>query len=244
VAIATLERSVEVPSVIGPGRYAQLWGLIDLKKFSIATTAQLFHYIDLALQNPDDPNSIQILKEFKQKKPAQCYLWNWLEKNHNPGYVEIKRRFSQEHFLSCTESYPCPGGVFVYDNLEGKPISLKELSELYLINDPHLRFVEPGFETGFIPLADYLKNPYVIAQIGGEEMLDTVERVARACNGREAYIMGPAYIANPVKARTKIRRLTALFSDVDNEKGVYLNGYYNFLSPLSYALKLPKQKAF
>lgn len=244
MAIATLERSVEVPSVIGPNHYKKLWESVDLKEFSIATTAQLLHHIDLALQNPDDSNSTPILRGFKQKKPTQRYLWNELERNHNPGYAEIKRRFSQEHFLSCTETYPCPGGIFVFDNIEGKPISLKELSELYMIKDPQLRFVELGFERGFMPLSDYLKNPYLIAQIGGEEMLDTVERVAKACNGREAYIMSPVYLHNPIKARSKVRKLTALFSDCDNEKGLFLNGYYNFLSPLSYALKLPKQKAF
>jgi hypothetical protein len=231
VAIATLEGKaqlktertvVSVPHLFGPSYYKNVMEEIDSQKLYRPTTAEVLSFIDLALQNPDEPDCLEILKRFKQK---QLFLWAGIEKNHNPDYVELKRRFRQGYLWTCTESLSFPEGVLVYDNKDGTiPKTSKKLLGLLNEGDQRVRFVEPGFEKGFMSISDFLKNPYTIAQIGGEDMLETAERVAKACYEREACVLGPD------RADFDKRWLTALFSGCENNSGFYLNGCLNSVS--------------
>jgi hypothetical protein len=55
--------------------------------------------------------------------------------------------------------------------------------------DGAVRFVERGFKTGEMSIQDFLKHPYLLAQVG-EDMVDVVERVANQCNKAKVWIYG------------------------------------------------------
>jgi|GEM_PF-2678316 len=143
--------------LIGPNYHRDVMQGIDSQGLYRPTTAQIFSLVDLALQNPDEPHCAEIRNRFKNN-----YLWTG------------------------TETLSFPDGVLVYDNIDGKmPQTSEGLIKLADAGDKRVRLVEPDFETGWMPIPKFLKNPKTIAQVG-EEMIPIVERVAKACYKREA----------------------------------------------------------
>jgi len=178
--------------LIGPDYHKDVMGEIDSQKLYRPTTAQKLSLVDLAMQNLNEKHCAKISNRFKNN-----YLW------------------------TATESLSFTEGVLVYDNTDGKmPQTSEELLKLRDAKDKRVRFVKPGFEIGVMPILEFLKHPYTIAQVG-EDMLETVERVAKACHKKEAYVFGLD------KANSDEKRLTALYSywcgDCD---GLYLYGGY------------------
>ena len=243
MAIATLEKSVDVSHLgntnrfvlIGPDYYTHVMEKIDSQNLIRPTTAEVLSFLDLALQNPDDPDSLEMLKKFKPKQP---FLWKGMEKNHNPNIIELKRRFKQGYLWTCTESLPfklpSQEGILVCNNRDGTlPKTVKGLLEFCYDKEKNkdnlVSVVEPGFKQGPMSISDLLTNRYAIAQFGGEKMLETAERVAEACYDKEAYVMGP-----DMSSYHK-RGLTVLFSDCESDSGLYLNGRFNFVSYEGYA---------
>ena len=143
----------------GPDYYQKVMGKIDSEGLLRPTTAQEFSLVDLAMQNEDERNCAELLKRFREN-----YLW------------------------TCTESLSFPKGVLVYDNIKGDiPADSKKLMKMLESGDKRVRFAEKGFKTGDIPISEFLKHPYLIAQVG-EEMLPVVERVAKNINKKTAWI--------------------------------------------------------
>src|SRR3989344_9433318 len=164
--------------LIGPNYHETAMDKIDSQGLYRPTTAQVLSLVDLALQNKEEPYCTEILKRFKED-----YLW------------------------TATESLSFENGVLVYDDIKGKmPQTSKGLLELVNKKDERVRLVHPGFETGCMPISKFLKNPYVIAQIG-ENMMETAERIANAFNKKEAFVYGLD------KSDSDVKRLTAVISD-------------------------------
>jgi hypothetical protein len=174
--------------MVGPGYFKNVMPEVD-KVGKRPTSAQTLSLVDLALQNQD-----------------------------NPYCQELLQRFRNQYFWTGTESTSFKEGVFVYDNVDGKmPSSSAELAKLHLVKDPRVRFVEKGFKTGVMPISEFLKHPYVIAQIG-EDMIAVAERVAKKLHNTEAY----AYGVNT--ANKDDHRYTALDSGYGGRLLIY--GYY------------------
>lgn len=135
---------------------------IDSQNLLRPTTAQTLSLIDLAKKNEDDDYCKRIFREFNLDS-----LW------------------------TSTESLSLPEGFIVYDNIDGKmPVNRKSLMEKSSAKDEFVRFVPRGFKTGSMPISDFLKHPYIIAQVG-EDMLETLERVVKIYNEKTA---SPPYL--------------------------------------------------
>jgi len=147
--------------LIGPDYYKNAMGKIDSQGLYRPTTAEVLSLIDLALQNQEEQHCAEILDKFRKN-----YLW------------------------TATESLSFSEGVLVYDNIDGKmPQTSKGLLELLNAKDKRVRLVSPGFKTGIMPISEFLMNSYTIAQ-AGEGMIETAERIAKACNKSRAYVFG------------------------------------------------------
>ena len=163
--------------LIGPDFHKNVMDKIDSQELYKPTTAEVLSLVNLALQNKEEPYCAEILRRFKGG-----YLW------------------------TATESLSFKDGILVYDNIEGKmPQTSKGLLDLVNAKDKRVRFVNPGFETGYMPISEFLKNPYAIAQIG-ENMMETAEKVAKAFHKKEAYVNGLD------RSSSDTKRLTALYS--------------------------------
>ena len=144
----------------GTSTYAEIMEHLTKEKLLMPTTAQLFSLLDLALQDPENFYYSGILNEFNSN-----FLWTSTEN------------------LFLTD-----GGVMVYDNTSNNmSVSKEDLIERLSSGDKTVRFVPSGFRTGCISLQDFLEHPYLIAQVG-EDMLKTVERVAKNYNNTKADI--------------------------------------------------------
>ena len=151
-----------VTPLVGPDYHQKVMSEIDSKSLVRPTTAQTLSLLDIALQNPDEPHCAELLNRFRNH-----YLW------------------------TATESLSIPRGVFVYDNIRGDmPSSSSELVKLFDNGDERVRFVERGFGTGDMKISEFLDHPYLRAQVGSEEMIPVVERVAKAVNQNMAYVWG------------------------------------------------------
>lgn len=182
--------STFVLPLIGPDYHEHVMGKIDSQKLYRPTTAEVLSLADLAFQNAGEPNCAEIINRFKKN-----YLW------------------------AGTESLSFPEGVLVYDNIDGKmPQTSKGLIKLLDAKDQRVRLVKPGFKTGSMSISEFLKHPYVIAQIG-EKMIETAERVAKACHETEAYVFGLD------RADSDTKRLTAVCSGWDGGR-LFLDGDY------------------
>ena len=114
------------------------------------TTAQAFSLIYLALQNPDDPDCKNILNGFK---------------NYS--------------FLTSTENLWGKKDVIVYDNVDGRmPSDRDSLLKRYRAGDKAVRVVKYGFRNEERSDRDFIKNPYVIAQVGDGAMLNVVSKAS------------------------------------------------------------------
>src|SRR3989344_1296591 len=177
--------------LIGPDYHGNAMAEIDSQGLYRPTTAEVLSLVDLALQNKNEPYCAEILRRFKEN-----YLW------------------------TATESLSFKDGILVYDNIEGKmPQTSKGLLDLVNKKDERVRLVNPGFKRGSMPISEFLKNPYAIAQIG-ENMMETVERVAKAFNEKEAFVYDLDNLDSDVK------RLTAVNSDWSGSR-LALNGDYH-----------------
>ena len=177
--------------LIGPNYHENAMAEIDSQGLYRPTTAEVLSLLDLALQNQKEPYCAEILRRFKEN-----YLW------------------------TATESLSFKDGILVYDNIEGKmPQTSKGLLDLVNKKDERVRLVNPGFKRGSMPISEFLKNPYAIAQIG-ENMMETVERVAKAFNEKEAFVYDLDNLDSDVK------RLTAVSSGW-NDCRLGLDGDYH-----------------
>jgi hypothetical protein len=140
----------------GPGRYLNVMNQISVDGLLRPISAQIISLVYSAQQAEDEPEFNDILTKLKNN-----YLW------------------------SATENLSIPKiGIIVYDNIDGKmPQTSKELLELSEAKDPRVRLVPYGFKTGSQSISDFIKNPYVIAQFG-EEQMDLVARVAKGFKNR------------------------------------------------------------
>jgi len=177
--------------LIGPDYHMDAMAEIDSQGLYRPTTAEVLSLVDLALQNKEEPYCAEILRRFNRG-----YLW------------------------TATESLSFPEGVIVYDNIEGKmPQTNKGLLDLVNKKDERVRLVQPEFKMGRMPISEFFKNPYAIAQIG-ENMIETAERVAKAFNKKEAFVYGLD------KSDSDVKRLTAVSSGW-NDCRLGLDGDYH-----------------
>ena len=185
-----------------PGYFKNVMSVIDGDKRLRPTTAQALSLVDLALQNSDEEHCKDILSKFKSN-----YFW------------------------ASTENLWGKEDAIVYDNVDGKmPSDRKSLAKRHKDGDKAVRIVPYGFKTGEQSVDEFLKNPYVIAQIGNKDMLDVVKRVAEGISENKPYIGA----LNPT--REDVKRYSALDSDwggdrlnlngncVGNYKGGYASG--------------------
>jgi hypothetical protein len=160
----------------GPNYHNDVMKSIDSQKLIRPTTAQTLSLVDIAQQNPDEPHCAAILDKFRK---------NYLR--------------------TATENVSFPDGALVYDNVDGKmPSNRSALLELAQAGDSRVRFVESGFKTGWMSLDDALTNPYVIAQLGGVDMLPVFERIAKRINDKDAYVFGLSGTEQDTKRYTAV----------------------------------------
>lgn len=144
----------------GPDYFEGVMAVIDKDKGLRPTTAQTLSLVDLALQNIGEEHCKDILNKFRN---------NW--------------------FWTATENLWGKNDVIVYDNVDGKmPSSGKSLRKMHRDGNEAIRIVPYGFETEDQSVAELLKNPYVIAQVGDKDMLDVVKRVAEGINKNKPYV--------------------------------------------------------
>ncbi|MBI2046663.1 hypothetical protein HYT26_00670 [Candidatus Pacearchaeota archaeon] len=144
-------------SISGPDYYNYMTRKINYDKRLMPTTAQTLSLVDLALQNLDEEHCQNIINQLRKND-----FWT-----------------STENLLTFKE-------VIVYDNVdEDMPSDKKSLIKRYKDGDKSVRIVPYGFKTGEQSVGEFLKNPYVIAQIGNKDMLDVVERVAKGIGKRK-----------------------------------------------------------
>ena len=145
--------------LIGPNYHENVMQEIDSQKLLRPTAAQVFSLIDLALQNQGEPHCDEIVRKFRGN-----YLW------------------------TATEGLSYLQGHIAYDNVDGKmPQTSQGLLSLIAKKDSRVRQVQPGFKTGFFPLNEFIKHPVITAYVG-EEMIPTVERVAKTLNSSGGYV--------------------------------------------------------
>ena len=175
----------------GPGTYQGVMNQVSLDGLLRPTSAQTISLVDSALQGKNEPEFRGVLTKFKDR-----YLW------------------------SATESLSIPKrGIIVYDNINGKMSSTsKELLEMYEAKVPEVRLVSYGFKTESQSISDFVKNPYVIAQFG-EEQMDLVARVA------EKFKLKPEVTALQNVDR-KTKRHTAFYASWSDRR-LYVDGDYH-----------------
>jgi len=181
----------------GPGIYQGVMDQVSLDGLLRPTSAQTISLVDSAFQDENEPEFKDVLTKFKNR-----YLW------------------------TSTENLSVPKqGIIVYDNINGKmPSTSKELLEMYEAKVPEVRLVPYGFKTGSQSISDFVKNPYVIAQFG-EEQMDLVARVA------EKFKKIP-YVTALQNVDSETKRYTALDSNRDLGRGLDVIGLgrgYNWL---------------
>ena len=131
---------------------------VDSRKLHMPTTAQFISLIDLVMQNPEQENCFEILSKFNN-----FHLW------------------------TSTEIITFKNGSLVYDNVDGSmPRYSASLLRLFDERDERVRLVSSFPRMKKMPIKEFLRSPYIVAQIG-ENMLESAERVISACNPNEAY---------------------------------------------------------
>ena len=157
--------------------------VIDACRQFRATTGQIFSLVDLALQNPDEKHCKNILSKFKDS----C-------------------------FWTSTENLLGKEDIIIYDNVNGNmPPDRDSLVKRHKNGDRAVRIVPYGFQTERQSVEEFLKNPYLIAQIGNKNMLDVVERVVKGVSKNKPYVRA----LNPTQE--DIKKYTAMNSSwLDN----------------------------
>ncbi|VVB80480.1 Uncharacterised protein [uncultured archaeon] len=114
-------------------------------------------------------------------------------------YSDFLNELQGETIFCGTENLYCSEGVIVFDNVDGKmPNTKKELLRRMREGDKAIRMINWGFKTSSSGLENVLKNPYVLAQVGSEDMLEVLH---------ELYLQQPKAMfgllsRNPLHVRT------------------------------------------
>jgi len=185
--------------MVGPASFKNVMSAIDEDKGLRPTTAQTFSLVDLALQNPEEEHCKDILSKFKNK-------WFW----------------------TATESLWGNEDVIVYDNVDGKmPFDRKSLIKRYEDGDEAVRIVPYGFKTESQSIAKFIKNPYVIAQVGNKNMIDVVKRVTKRISNIDPYVSALGSTNEDVKRYTVLDSgwCGDILSLVASRDGSDYNGY-------------------
>jgi hypothetical protein len=154
------------------------------------TTAQIFSLADIVLQNKEEEHCKDILAKFKNL-----------------------------HFWSATETIWGREEAIVYDNVDGKmPTNRKDLIKKYYAEDNTVRIVPYGFKVRELSVSEFIKNSYVLAQVGNKDMIDIVKRVVRGLNNNKPCVDFSKQLF------FKVKRQTALSFWGDNS--FHLNGDY------------------
>ena len=136
----------------GPNHFKKVMGAIDKDGGLRPTTAQTLSLVDLVLQNPDEEHCRYILSRFMR------------------GYLLT----STENLFGKTDVI-----IYDYDDVDGTmPRDRAGLVKRHKDGDKAVRIVPYGFRTGRQSTDEFLKNPWVIAQIKDKEMLEIVRKVA------------------------------------------------------------------
>ena len=170
----------------GPDYFKNVMSAIDQDKGLRPTTGQTFSLVDLALKNPDEEHCKDILSKFRNR-----YFW------------------------TATENLWGEKDVIVYDNVDGKmPTNRKDLIKMHKDGNPAVRVVSYGFQTGSQLVSDFVKNPYVLAQVDGDKAFaeDVVARVAEKISKHKPYVGA----LNPTTE--DVKRYTALYSYWDDDR--------------------------
>jgi hypothetical protein len=178
----------------GNGPYGAVMATINSERLARPTTAQTLSLVDLALKNKDDEHCEDILTKFRN-----------------------------QHFWSATENLWGKEDVVIYDNVDGKmPSDRASLIKRMKAGDKAVRVVPYGFETGSQSVTDFVKNPYVLAQVGNNKDFaeDVVARVASGLSKVKPYLwaLGPQ--------NSDIKRYTALYSDYCSGGLVLVGSYF------------------
>jgi len=134
--------------------------------------------------------------------------------------LRILDNFHTGYLWTSTENLTGENDIAVYDNVDGKTV-LYSREEMNL--NKAVRIVPLGFRTGRQPINQFLENPYVLAQIGDERMLDVVERVIRGISNRNPSVCVPEI--SSIDDWDK-GRYTAIGGKEHN--GFWLSGDYNY----------------
>jgi len=147
----------------GPLYTPVLFSKVHKKGFEIPTTAQTFSLVDLCLKNEHEAHCRNILHKFKQGK----------------GF-----------FWTSTEVYWTPEGAFIRDNPQCSPYGeAHSLRVQYEKGDKSVRFVPADSNNSRKSIQDFLKNPYIVAQLGEEAMTEVAERVLKKINPDLTYVL-------------------------------------------------------
>jgi|TARA_Y100000310_G_scaffold334747_2_gene415157 hypothetical protein len=136
----------------GPGTYTGVMKALRKDKLLMPTTAQTILLFAYAMQNKDEPVCASIVSRFESK---YTHLW------------------------TCTENLYEKGGVYLYDNPDGK-LNVKDKAGL----DSHpARFVKYGFKQENKSFSDFVENPYILAQVDGDpNIAQMIVEIAKSYN--------------------------------------------------------------
>jgi len=137
-------------------------------------------------------------------------------------------------FWTSTKNIFTSKGIIVYDDPERKmPSNEKELMKLHKSGDPAVRFVKHGFEKGKMSVAELVKNPLVIAQMGNKDLMDIVAQRARGISPECAYVMSD-YLEGNLKEPVRLSAVDSwgvcgqflhIYYDVGRDMHGAINGY-------------------
>ena len=151
--------------LIGPGRHEDIMNGVTTQEFLRPTTAQMFSLVDAALQ--DEMNG-----------------------GENPYFEGVLDAMREKYVWTATRSLLGSDGLFVYDDVSGSMPKTRDGLIKFLENESgKVRLINPNFKPGCLTLAEFMEHPYLVAQVG-EEMLPTVERVAKQIFNENAYLFG------------------------------------------------------
>jgi len=176
-------------SMAGPENYQNVMTQISQKGLLRPTTAQTFSLVDLALQNPNEEHCKDILN-----------------------------KLSSDYFWTSTENLWTPKEVIVYDNVGGNmPSDRESLLKMAKKGDKSVR-IAYRFQIENQSVEKLLKNPYMLAQIGDEDMLNVVKRVAEGVGNN------PPWVWALDKPSSDVKKYTTLDSGKNHYRLLNLGG--------------------
>lgn len=178
------------------------------------------------------PHDFDIIMESRKtcRWPTTAQMFSLLDVVlENPEEEYCRDIRNRNRFFTATENLWGGKDVIVYDDPWGKMPHVREsLIKRHKDGDNAIRIVPYGFKTGVQSVNELLQNPYLIAQIGSKDLLDTVKRVAE-----KAYTQckPSIHVRETTKNQYDVRRCTEIGFSLNNDS-LYLNGdisynYYN-----------------